>query len=222
MDSRSKSGPELPHKVHGFREPVKACCLELAVNAIRSVAAIALAGCALSVLAACGSDLTTVAGVVSAAASAVGNRDQASLFPLIDERARFALGATHQARQRAAALVRETYPEPERTTALTELGDAAIADSVSDLFARRCADPCLAALARTLGAPREVEVDGPLTRVTTVRDTELTLYQAKDGRYGIVWETEALARERTRAAAELDVIAKTAVAYRAQRALSGT
>ena len=221
MDSRSKSGPELPHKVHGFREPVKACCLELVVNATRPATAGLLAACVVSLLAACGGDPTTVAGAVSAAASAVGNRDHASLFPLLDERGRFALGATHRARHQAAALIRETYPEPERTTALAELGDAVTAATATDLFAQRCPDACLSELARSLGAPREVKVDGPLTRVTTVRGTELGLYRAEDGRYGIVWETDALVRERSRAAAELDLIQKNAAAYRAQHALTG-
>ena len=153
------------------------------------------------------------------AAAAVASRDHAALLDMLDERARSALQSVYRARQQAAATIRESYPADARAAALAELGDAAVATSAVELFRARCPDACVAQLGAPLGAPRSVRVDGDLTLVTTVRNTELTLHRGKDGRYGLVWQTDALIRERSRAAAELDLIQKNARAYQAQRAL---
>jgi hypothetical protein len=138
----------------------------------------------------------------------------------LDERARFALGSIHHSRSAAAREVRTNYPPDARESALRELGDALRVGGEAELFALRCGDACLDAFAESLGAPREVSVEGRISTVTTVRDTQAQLYRADDGRYGLVWESEALIRERTRAAAELDLIRKNAAQYRAQRALN--
>lgn len=173
-------------------------------------------------LSACAGDPKTVPGALSRAASAAGDRDASALFPLIDERARFALGAVHGARRKAAELIRASYPAAAQAGAIAELGDAATAETATALFARRCGNNCLDALAHTIGAPRTVREEGGLTHVETVRGTSLTLYRAGDGQYGLVWETDALVRERARAAAELDLIQKNAAAYREQRSLQGS
>jgi hypothetical protein len=178
------------------------------------VAALAAAG-----LLSCTGDATRVDGAVARAAAAVASRDHAALLEMIDERARSALQSVYRTRQQAAATIRESYPVEAQAAALVELGDAATAESSVALFRMRCPEACVDQLGAPLGAPRTVREDGDLTRVTTVRDTELTLHRGKDGRYGLVWQTEALMRERTRAAAELDLIQKNARAYQAQRAL---
>jgi hypothetical protein len=58
-----------------------------------------------------------------------------------------------------------------------------------------------------------------VTVVHTSRGGELRLFHGTDGWWGIEWNTEALARERTRASAELDLVQKNAALYRKQQAL---
>lgn len=234
MDSRS--GPELPHKLHGFRETVKRQHRDRgALRAMSPMLAYAMYGlfrvdprsmCRLAVLAvvslvACGPDPRTVEGGLAAASAAIAARDHEALLRALDQRARDSLGSVFFARKTAAEEIRNSYPREAQASALRELGDAVDAESTAALFARRCPDACLDALASSLGAPRSVKVEGRLSTVTTVRDTQAQLYLADDGSYGLVWESDALMRERTRSAAELDLIQKNGAKYRAQRELSG-
>jgi hypothetical protein len=172
-----------------------------------------------SLLAACGADPKTVEGALSLAASAVGARDHEALFHSLDERARFSLASVYQARSLAAQVIRTSYPAAAQASALAELGDAVNAKSDVDLFRARCGDACLDAIAAALGAPSQVQMEDRVALVKTVRGSEARLYRADDGRYGLMWETAALMRERTRAAAELDLIQKNGALYRSQRAL---
>jgi len=175
-----------------------------------------IAGCVSS---ACGGDASTVEGALARAASAVGARDHEALFAAIDQRSRFALASVFNARKLAAQEIRASYPQEAQHVALAELGDAVDAKTDADLFRLRCGDVCLDAFAAVLGAPTSVELDDKLATVTTVRGTKTQLYRGEDGNYGLVWETAALVRERTRAAAELDLIRKNGQQYRSQQAL---
>jgi hypothetical protein len=170
---------------------------------------------------ACGGDAATVEGALARAASALGARDHEALFAVIDQRSRFALASVYNARKLAAKEIRASYPQEAQHVALAELGDAVDAESDADLFRLRCGDVCLDAFAAELGAPSSVQVDDRLATVTTVRGTQTQLYRGDDGKFGLVWETAALVRERTRAAAELDLIRKNGQQYRSQRALEG-
>lgn len=171
---------------------------------------------------ACGADPTTVEGALARTASAVGARDHVALFAALDQRARFALSSVYKARSLAAAEIRASYPPEAQASALAELGDAVQAKSDVDLFRLRCDDACLDGFASILGAPTAVQVEGRISTVKTVRGTEAQLYRDDAGSYGLVWETAALVRERTRAAAELDLIQKNGAQYRSQRALEGS
>jgi hypothetical protein len=179
-----------------------------------------LGALAIVFVSACGPDPKTVEGALAAASAAVAARDHAALFQALDRRAHDSLSSVYFARKAAAEEIRAGYPPEAQPDALRELGDALQADSDVGLFALRCPDACLDAFAGSLGAPRSLQVDDRITTVTTVRDTEAQLYRADDGSYGLVWESAALMRERTRAAAELDLIKKNAAQYRAQRELS--
>ena len=175
-----------------------------------------------SLLTACGADAKTVEGALSLAASAVGARDHEALFHSLDERARFSLASVYQARTLAAQVIRTSYPATAQASALAELGDAVSAKSDVELFRARCGDACLDAIAASLGAPSQVQMEDRVAVVKTVRGSEARLYRADDGRYGLMWETAALMRERTRAAAELDLIQKNGELYRSQRALKSS
>jgi len=224
MDSRS--GPELPHKVHGFRETVKR--LRLKSHSLRAMTPgwPTMVGPLLLAVSffinACGADAATVEGALARAAAAVGARDHEALFAVIDQRSRFALSSVYNARKQAAAEIRDSYPQEAQHAALAELGDAVDAKSGADLFRLRCGDGCLDTFGAVLGAPTAVALEDRLATVTTVRGTETQLYRGDDGQFGLVWETATLVRERTRAAAELDLIRKNGQLYRSQRALDGT
>jgi hypothetical protein len=94
------------------------------------------------------------------------------------------------------------------------------ASDAADLFAVRCPTSCLDGLAAQVGAPAEVRSSGAVSVVRTTRGGELTLYRGTDTWYGIEWHTEELIRERSRAAAELELVRKNAETYRRAAALA--
>ncbi len=138
---------------------------------------------------------------------------------MIDQRARHALAAIAESRQAAAQLIQESYPASTRAAALSELGDAAKAKDAVDLFRMRCAAECLDDLSRQVSAALETRTEGAEIVVKTARGSELRLYRGGDTWYGLVWNTEALNRERNRAVAELEQIKTNAAVYRQQSEL---
>lgn len=165
-------------------------------------------------------DPRTVRGALAAASRAAQAADARQLFRLIDRRARAAMGSIVADRRQSAQSIAADYPEAERAAALAALGGAERARDAADLFAQRCAAECLTELAEQLGAPeRETpRGDGEL-EVTTVEGRVLRMYRGKDGWWGLVWHTQALSEERTRAARERLQIEANAGVYRRRRAL---
>jgi hypothetical protein len=162
-----------------------------------------------------------VRGAMAGAASALEAGDGVSLFPYIDERARFALGSTVKSRGDARKLIEADYPVADRPAALAALGDAAQVATPDELFARRCASDCMRTLAGQVGAPVSQTVEGDEVRVTTSRGTTLHMFAGHDGRFGIVWNTKACMAERAQAARDFRQIEENAAVYRKRRALSG-
>jgi hypothetical protein len=160
-----------------------------------------------------------VRGALSAAAGAVGQHDERALFLALDQRARYALDAIVNARKEARSLIERTYPPEDAPAALAALGDAASAARGSELFGRRCDTRCMDELGTHLAAPRTIREDGPLATVETVRGGHVTLYRADDGTYGLVWNSDALVRERARAYAELELTKRNAALYAQKRTL---
>jgi len=164
-------------------------------------------------------DPRSVEGALDAAARALEARDGRALFRVVDQRARHALASIVKDRREAARVVRDTHPEPERARALAALGDAAEAADAPALFAARCDEPCMAALAAKIGAPTERTTEGDELVVRTSRGETLRLHHGSDGWWGIVWRTEALGAERDRAAQDLRQIRENAEIYRRRRVL---
>jgi hypothetical protein len=133
-----------------------------------------------------------VEGALASAVSAASRHDSEALFHALDQRARFAISAMLQARKDAAAVIEQSYPESARAEALAGLGDARQVGSAAEWFAQHCPDTCMDELAARL---------------------------ASHGKYGVVWNTDALRRENQRAFAELDLIKRNAEMYAKQRAL---
>lgn len=157
-------------------------------------------------------DSRTIQGALGRAADAIAAQDAEKLYLVIDQRARFAIASIVKARARAAAIIRRDYPVDQQASALAQLGDALDASDV-ELFRRRCTSACFADLAAKVGAPVEEKVEGEEVVVRTTRGEQLRLYKGDDGRYGIAWNTQALARERQRAAAEEELVRNNAQTF---------
>lgn len=166
-------------------------------------------------------DPRTVAGATELLAVALESGEPAALYPLLDRRARAALNSIVLDRRAAARSIAADYPEPERAAALARLGDAAAAADARALFARRCAQRCVAELAGRLGTPVRQRVVGDELEVSTRRGTTLRFYRDREGRVGLVWHTRELDAERLRANRELVQISQNAEVYRRRRALEG-
>jgi hypothetical protein len=162
-------------------------------------------------------------GALALASQAVEAGDAKLLFRVIDVRSRHALAAIHKARSEAAGLIRAHYPADAQASALAQLGDAAVATDVTDLFVRRCPKACQAEIGARLGAPAGEKVvqgeAGPELEITTATGGRLRLYKGKEGHYGLLFHRQALSDERDRAARELDQIRQNADIYRKRKAL---
>lgn len=149
------------------------------------------------------------------AAAAAANDDAATLFRVVDSRARHAMASIVADRHRAAEIIAEDYPEALREAALEELGDARQVDDAEALFAARCDPSCRRRIAAEVGAPEREEPEGDELVVQTARGTSLRLHRPAEGEWwGIVWQTEALDGERDRANRDLRTIEANAATYR--------
>jgi len=156
------------------------------------------------------------------AARAIEDGDSRQLYQVIDERARHALHSIVHDRNAAAAIVRETYPDSEQRRALTELGDAVLVEDAAGLFEARCDASCRAELGATIGGVERTEEDEGELVVHTTRGVDLRLYRRGEGHWwGIVWRTEALDRERSRANQDLRRVEANAETYRRRNRLEG-
>jgi len=140
-------------------------------------------------------------------------------FATLDQRTRFAMISTVNARREARALIEADYPESEKAGALAALGEAADVETGAELFARRCDHACLNEFADAVGAPASQVVRGDEVEVTTVRGRTLRMHAGTDGEYGIVWSTEATSAERSQSARELRRIKENAEIFRKRKAL---
>jgi len=210
MDSGSER--ELPNKVHVFGKTVKlhhpGQRKGFVVGTLLSLLVVVACGV--------GDDPRELDGALARAASALAQRDAVALFRVIDQRARHAISSISKSRRRAAALIKSSYPTAAQAEALAELGDAAIAKDEADLFRMRCGASCLDGLAAQVGAPVETRTEGDELVVKTARGGELRMFRGTDRWYGIVWNTDALSRERARAAAEFEQVQANAALYAQQ------
>jgi hypothetical protein len=167
-------------------------------------------------------DPRTVRGALAKAARALEARDSATLFRLIDQRARHAMAGIVQARREAKQRIEADYPANEQAPALIALGDGAQVATPEALFARRCTEPCMRELASRVGVPVSEEPADHEIVVRTARGTTLHMHPGKDTWYGIVWNTPALVAEAAKAAQELEQIRENAAVYQKRRALEAS
>ncbi|NOY91236.1 MAG: hypothetical protein GXP55_08500 [Deltaproteobacteria bacterium] len=173
-------------------------------------------------LGACGgaSDPREVEGSIRYMAEALRTDAPERLFRVIDARSRHAMVSIVKDRRAAADVIRRQYPEPERASALAQLGDAARADDAAALFAARCDSACRTTLAAKLAAPERVDGDELDVVVHTVRGATLHFHRLAPGDWwGLVWRTQELDTERARAAEERRTIEANAAVYERSRRL---
>ena len=214
MDSRS--GPEVPSKVHGFGEAVKHW---YGGRGKSEKQRFVRWGVSAILLAACTPKMDEPEGVLAVLAQGCAAGSTEALFPALDERSRFALDAIAEARTKARGAILTHYPEDTRRDALAGLGDDSEARTGAQLFARRCDDACRSRLCSKVSAVSDVSHGDSGTSVRTVRGGEYLLHRTAEGRYGVIYETDALVRERRRAFAELSSVEANVKVYQTQKAL---
>ncbi|MDH5675613.1 MAG: hypothetical protein OEZ06_26050 [Myxococcales bacterium] len=167
-------------------------------------------------------DPRSVRGALDQAARAVEQGDARELFKVIDARSRHALISIVADRKRAVRTIAADYPPEARAAALGRLGDAAEAKDAADLFARRCREACLGALAQTLAAPvSERRLAARVLEVETARGGRLQLRKG-DSWWGLVWRERELSDERDLASRELRQIKENAAIHRRRRQLEAS
>ncbi len=164
-------------------------------------------------------DESTVRGAMAALADALERDAVREVFRRLDQRARHAMHAIAEAGRERAAIVRAGFPEPERGRELARIGKTDAPDGVA-LFARRCPTDCRDALRARLGAVVERREEHGLVRVRTATGHWLQWRKGSDGRFGLVWHTEELERERARAFQALRDTRRAAAHHRERRMLA--
>ena len=155
----------------------------------------------------------TVEGALAGAASAVGARDHEALFAVLDQRSRFALSSVYTARKagrgRFAAATRKRRSAPlwpssamPWTPGVMPTSSGSAAGTPASMHSPPCWARPLRSSSRTSWPPSRPCAAPRPSSIAAMTDG-----------YGLVWETATLVRERTRAAAELDLIRKNGQQY---------
>jgi len=167
-------------------------------------------------LPACGGapDPREVDGAIRYLADAIERDAPERLFRVIDARSRHAMCSIIKDRQAAVRAITEHYPEARRAEALARLGDLGGAADADALFAMRCDARCRQEFATKLAAAETVQGDDLDVQVHTVRGTTLHLHRLAAGDWwGLVWQTDELDAERSRAAEERRTIEANAAIF---------
>jgi hypothetical protein len=143
------------------------------------------------------------------------------MFAYLETEAQWSLISALDYRKKAAAKVRETYPEAEAKELLATLvpvADAADGPALFALEMRRRG--WLARLRRDLSGVAKVEVNGERATVETVRGTRYPFRRRENGIWGLTQFTPELRAEAERAARDDEVVSRAAADYRAARPAS--
>jgi len=150
---------------------------------------------------------------------AINKGDPASFFAYIETEAQHACYTIRDYRRNSVALIRKSYPEPERTRALLEYEAIAQAADGSDVFALYAKQMgWLDRMRRDLSGVAKVEQSGDRASVQTVRGTRYPFRRRDNGIWGMTQFTAALVAEAERAARDAALVQQSAADYeRAQR-----
>ncbi|PIE05950.1 MAG: hypothetical protein CSA75_02080 [Sorangium cellulosum] len=135
-------------------------------------------------------------------------------FPYLETDAKNAAFTIHEYRKKSLALVRKSFPEPERSNweaKYQEQGDAPDPATMWEIMAsRRGWD---ARMRRDLSGIASVERAGKRATVQTVRGTRYPFREANDGLWGLTLFTAELMTDKLKAVHDFDLIARAADDY---------
>ena len=160
------------------------------------------------------SDTTPDGAYLRIVVKAVDMDDPAQMFPYLEEDARWSAYTIRDARAKACAMIRESYPEAQRAELLAAYGDEAAAPDGADvvaLMARKRG--WLARLRRDTSGVKSVEIEGARATVVTARGTRYPFRRRDNGIWGLTIFTAELMDEAKRASRDLDVVEAAAADY---------
>lgn len=156
--------------------------------------------------------------------SAVNRNKPEAFFAYIETAAQHACYTIRDFRKKSLELVRNNYPEPERSELVSRYGAVASAGDGSDVFALYArSQGFVNRLRRDLSAVSKVEINGDRASVQTVRGTRYPFRRRENGIWGLTLFTAVLVAEAEKAARDHALIEQAARDYaRAKRRAPGS
>jgi hypothetical protein len=136
------------------------------------------------------------------------------IFPYLETDAQWASFTIRDARAKAAALVRASYPKGQGDDLLKAYGPIGDAPDGADAFALLGAQKgFVAELRRDLSGVAKVDVEGERASVVTVRGTRYPFRRRDNGIWGLTLFSAQLLAEADRASRDLAVVTAAAQDY---------
>jgi hypothetical protein len=151
-------------------------------------------------------------------ALAIGEDRVNGVFPYLETEAQWACFTIKDTRSKAAALVKKSYPEPQKTELLATYREEADAPDGADVFAlmaRRRG--WIARLRKDLSGVKKTEVEGERATIVTARGTRYPMRRRDNGIWGLTIFTAELVAEAERATRDLAVVQAAAADYERAR-----
>ncbi len=157
---------------------------------------------------------TTPAGAYLRVAKGVNEAAYEAVFPYLEQEAQWALYSIVDLRAKACALIRKSYPEPEKSKLLTAYATEAEAGDGATLFARIAEKRgWIARLRKDMSGIEAVEERGERASVITVHGTRYPFRRRDNGMWGLTLYTAELVEARERAARDLVTVEAAAEDY---------
>jgi hypothetical protein len=144
----------------------------------------------------------------------VAERRARDAFPYLETEAQWASFTIGEARKKACARVRATYPAAAAAPLLERWREQADAPDGADVFALLAAQRgFVARLERDLSGIARVESNGERATIVTARGTRYPFRRRDNGVWGLTIFTAELEAEAERASRDLEVVEKAAADY---------
>jgi hypothetical protein len=180
------------------------------IVSIAIVAALAIGGYALFKFPAD----TTPEGAYMRIARAIGDNEPQASFAYLEEDAQHAAFTIHGYATKASKRIREAYPEPQRSEALTRYQAAAACQSGADVWALMAErNGWITRLRRDLSGVASVELSGERATVVTARGTRYAFRKRPNGIWGLTMFTVELTGEAEHVARDWERIQRAATDY---------
>ncbi len=157
---------------------------------------------------------TTPEGAYLRIVLAVDQSKPSDAFAYLETDAQWAAYTIRDARGKACAKIRESYPEAQKKELLDAYGEEANAADGADvvaLMARR--KGWLARLRKDTSGVKKVEIEGERATVVTARGTRYPFRRRENGMWGLTIFTAELLAEAERASRDLAVVTAAADDY---------